>query len=51
MFDLRDSVHKSEYESIKRPIDTLTKTPIEPAHRFEVNLEPDNGTEEKSDMS
>lgn len=34
--------------NVKRPIDKETKEPIEPAHRFEVILEPDIFTEEKS---
>lgn len=50
-FDLRRSVQKSEYEFIKRPTDTKTNTPIEPAHKFETYLEPDNFTEEKSAVS
>ena len=33
---------------MKRPVDTQTKEPIEPAHKFEVTLEPDSFTEEKS---
>ena len=32
---------------MKRPIDRETNTPIEPAHKFEVTLEPDRFTEEK----
>lgn len=35
---------------MRRPIDTRTKEPIEPAHEFEVALEPDNFTEEKCEM-
>ena len=35
---------------MKRPIDTRTKKSIEPAHKFEVTLGPDNFTEEKSDV-
>jgi arginyl-tRNA---protein transferase len=34
--------------NVKRPIDKETKEPIEPAHKFEVTLEPDTFTEEKS---
>lgn len=40
-------MHKSEYINIQRPINPKTKHPIEPAHRFDVTLEPDNFTEEK----
>jgi hypothetical protein len=47
-FDLQLSVHKSEYCNIKRPIDPSTNTPLEPAHKFEVNLEPDRYSKEKS---
>ena len=32
---------------MRRPIDTRTKEPVEPAHKFEVALEPDDFTEEK----
>lgn len=46
-FDLRDAIHEPEYQHIERPIDTRTKEPIEPLHRFEVTLEPDKFTEEK----
>lgn len=48
IFDLSKSVHSSEYDNIPRPMDTNTKEPIEPAHRFEVNIEPDDITDEKS---
>ena len=51
VFDLHDSVHKSEYENVRRPIDPKTKLPIEPSHKFEVNLEADNFSEEKSEIS
>ena len=47
-FDLSDAVHESEYQHVKRPIDTRIQRQIEPAHKFEVTLEPDNFTEEKS---
>lgn len=46
-FDVYEAVHESEYHCMRRPIDTRTKEPIEPAHEFEVALEPDNFTEEK----
>lgn len=32
---------------MKRPVDKWTKEPIEPAHKFEVTLEPDLFTKEK----
>ena len=35
---------------MRRPIDTRTKEPLEPAHKFEVALEPDSFTEEKCEM-
>lgn len=35
---------------MRRPVDTRTKEPIEPAHNFEVALEPDNFTDEKCEM-
>ncbi|EKG17935.1 Arginine-tRNA-protein transferase [Macrophomina phaseolina MS6] len=38
-FDLCEVIHEAEYTNIKRP--------PEPAHRFEVTLEPDSFTEEK----
>ena len=50
VFDVCKAVHESEYQQVKRPIDTRTKKPIEPAHKFEVTLGPDNFTEEKSDV-
>lgn len=37
----------AEYEKIKRPIDKKSGQPIEPAHKFEVNLEGDSFTKEK----
>lgn len=48
-FDLNASVHESEYNFIQKPIDPKIKVPIEPAHRFEVNIEPDSFTQEKSE--
>jgi arginine-tRNA-protein transferase len=42
------AVHASEYANVKRPTDPLTKKPIEPAHRFEVSLESDAFSVEKS---
>ena len=46
-FDLYGAVHECEYCNVRRPIDTRTKEAIEPAHKFEVTLEPDEFTEEK----
>ncbi|SLM35879.1 Arginine-tRNA-protein transferase, C-terminal [Lasallia pustulata] len=46
-FDLGELAHEAEYKNVKRPTSRLTKEPIEPEHRFEVTLEPDNFTEEK----
>ena len=46
-FDTCKAVHESEYERVGKPIDTRTNAPIEPAHKFEVTLEPDKFTEEK----
>ena len=47
-FDLGRVVHEAEYKNVKKPIDTRTKSILEPAHKFEVNLEPDSFTAEKS---
>lgn len=47
-FDLTTAVHKAEYINVKRPLGKKTGKPIEPAHKFEVNLEADNFTKEKS---
>ncbi|KMU77834.1 arginine-tRNA-protein transferase 1 [Coccidioides immitis RMSCC 3703] len=41
-FDLRQRVHEAEYSQLKRPVDPKTKRPIEPAHKFEVNIEADS---------
>ncbi|KIW94850.1 uncharacterized protein Z519_04828 [Cladophialophora bantiana CBS 173.52] len=49
-FDLSISVHKAEYDNIKRPVSKKTGVPIEPAHNFEVNLEGDSFTKEKYDI-
>ena len=46
-FHLSLAVHKAEYDHVKRPRDKKTKHPIEPAHRFEINLEGDSFTKEK----
>ncbi|OCT54209.1 arginine-tRNA-protein transferase [Cladophialophora carrionii] len=49
-FDLSLAVHKAEYDKISRPKDKRTGNPIEPAHKFEVNLEGDTFTKEKYEV-
>ncbi|EXJ54158.1 hypothetical protein A1O7_09495 [Cladophialophora yegresii CBS 114405] len=49
-FDLSLAVHKSEYDKISRPKDERTDKPVEPAHKFEVNLEGDSFTKEKYEV-
>lgn len=46
-FDVVEAVHKAEYNQVPSPVGKKTKKPIEPAHKFEVNLEADNCTKEK----
>lgn len=46
-FDVVKAVHEAEYSHVKRPIDPATKRPLEPAHRFEVNLEGDSVSQAK----
>ncbi len=46
-FDLLGAVHKAEYDNVKRPTDKKLGKPVEPAHKFEVNLEGDSFTKEK----
>ncbi|KAL8904597.1 MAG: hypothetical protein Q9207_003152 [Kuettlingeria erythrocarpa] len=46
-FDLHLAVHEAESRSVKRPIHPRTKEPVEPAHTFEVQLEPDSYSDEK----
>ncbi|KAL8742596.1 MAG: hypothetical protein Q9190_004950 [Brigantiaea leucoxantha] len=46
-FNVCEAVHESEYSYVQRPTDRKTKEAIEPAHRYEVNIEPDTFTEEK----
>ncbi|KAF3480523.1 arginine-tRNA-protein transferase [Arthroderma uncinatum] len=41
-FDLSQRVHEMEYANLSRPINPKTKTTIEPAHKFEVNIESDS---------
>ncbi|KAK5531457.1 Arginyl-tRNA--protein transferase 1 [Vermiconidia calcicola] len=49
-FDLLTAVHKAEYGNVKRPVNKKTGKPIEPAHKFEINLEGDSCTKEKYDV-
>lgn len=49
-FDLLTAVHESEYSHVKRPIDPETKRPLEPAHRFEVNIEGDSVSQAKFEV-
>lgn len=47
IFNLDREIEKSRYINIQRPVNPKTEEPIEPAHKFEVTLEPDSFTEEK----
>ncbi|KAL5336445.1 arginine-tRNA-protein transferase [Aspergillus crustosus] len=49
-FDLQNAVHEVEYSNLKRPIDPKTKKPLEPAHRFEVNIEGDTVSQAKFEL-
>lgn len=49
-FDLLSAVHEAEYSNVKRPIDPVTKRPLEPAHRFEVNIEGDSNSQSKFEL-
>ncbi|KAL2851943.1 arginine-tRNA-protein transferase [Aspergillus pseudoustus] len=49
-FGLLDAVHGAEYSNVKRPIDPKTKKPLEPAHRFEVNIEGDTVSQAKFEL-
>lgn len=46
-FDVVKAVNESEYSHVQRPVDPETKKPLEPAHRFEVNLEGDSVSQAK----
>lgn len=46
-FSLSETVLGCEYINVKKPVEKWTKEPIEPAHKFEVTLEPDLFTKEK----
>lgn len=49
-FDLKKTVHTSEYSILRRPKSGKTGQPIEPVHKLVVNLEDDNFTTEKFDV-
>ncbi|KAL4803532.1 arginine-tRNA-protein transferase [Aspergillus unguis] len=49
-FDLIDAVHRAEYSNVKRPIDPKTKKTLEPAHKFEINIEGDTVSQAKFDL-
>ncbi|OAX81516.1 hypothetical protein ACJ72_04141 [Emergomyces africanus] len=49
-FDLFQRVHEVEYANVKKPRDPKTKRSIEPAHRFEVNIESDSFSQAKYDL-
>ncbi|KAH8427525.1 arginyltransferase [Aspergillus melleus] len=49
-FDVLDVVHEAEYSNVKRPLDPKTKKLLEPAHRFEVNIEGDSISQAKFDL-
>jgi hypothetical protein len=46
-FDLKKAIHCAEYSKLKRPKGKKSGQRIEPAHKFEVNLEADSSTKEK----
>lgn len=47
---MTEAVHAAEYDRLPRPTGQRSHKPIEPAHKFEVNLEGDSCTEEKHDI-
>lgn len=47
-FLLKEAIHCAEYSKLPRPKGQKSDQPIEPAHKFEVNLESDASTKEKS---
>ncbi|KAL4933426.1 arginyltransferase [Aspergillus undulatus] len=49
-FDVVDLVHEVEYSNVKRPIDPKTKKTLEPAHRFEINIEGDTVSQAKFEL-
>jgi hypothetical protein len=46
-FDLLDRIHLAESPNVKRPTSPKSGAPIEPAIKFEVNLEADSFSKEK----
>ncbi|MCJ1351836.1 MAG: Arginyl-tRNA--protein transferase 1 [Icmadophila ericetorum] len=46
-FDIAEAINQFQYCNVKKPVDPATKDHIEPAHKFEIILEPDTFTEEK----
>jgi arginine-tRNA-protein transferase len=49
-FDLKDTVHASEYSFLSRPESSRTGKRIEPTHKLAVNLESDSFSTEKFDV-
>lgn len=49
-FVVTEAVHVAEYNRLPRPIGQRSSKPIEPAHKFEINLEGDTCTQEKHDI-
>jgi arginyl-tRNA---protein transferase len=47
VFDLREAVHASEYTTLQRPVDPRSRKIVDPAHKFEINLESDAFSKEK----
>jgi arginyl-tRNA---protein transferase len=46
-FDLLDRIHLAEYPTVQKPTSPKSGAPIEPAIKFEVNLESDSFSKEK----
>lgn len=46
-FNLFRAVHEAEYNNVRRPFDKQSKKLLQPKHKFEVVLEPDDFTAEK----
>ncbi|MCJ1331802.1 Arginyl-tRNA--protein transferase 1 [Thelotrema lepadinum] len=46
-FDVHRRIHEADYDNIPKPINPSTGKSIEPSHKLEVSLEPDQYTEEK----
>lgn len=49
-FDVVEAVHKAEYGRLSKPVGKKSNQPIEPAHKFEVSLEPDSCNKEKHEL-